>query len=145
VLNSQNNNRIGLGFLEFFFDVSHGVSKTRSAVWKKYLQLVGRDNDHADVTVCTRLLRGKLMYAWAKLIDANQLEALVSKDISKRHHKACSPTLLERIKRGLLESPFSTPEVLEFCKEAFAKKETAKPAKPAKQPVRSSVKPRRDS
>ena len=61
-----------------------------------------------------------VMYAWAKLANANQLEAIVDKDISKRHHKACSPVLLGRLRKGVLESPFTTPEVLEFCKEAFA-------------------------
>ena len=86
-----------------------------------------------------------MVYAWAKLIDFNQIEAIVNKDISKRHHKACSPVLLERIKKGLLESPFTTPEVLEFCKAAFRVKVPEVRAAKPRQPTDSPVKPKRGS
>ena len=95
-----------------------------------------------------------VMYAWAKLVKFDQLEAIVKNDISKRHHKACSPALLERLRKGILESPFTTPEVREFCKAAFAQKPTelkaakTAPGKPTIKPVKATpaqAKPKRNT
>jgi hypothetical protein len=60
-----------------------------------------------------------VVYGWARLVGAAQLEAIVDKDISKRHHKSCSLELLGRLRTGLLASPFTEDEVLEFCRLAF--------------------------
>ena len=70
-----------------------------------------------------------VVYAWARILDATQLENIVKKDMSKRHHKHCSDQLLERLRAGVYESPFTKDNVIEFCKKAFGI--IPKPAAPA--------------
>ena len=60
-----------------------------------------------------------VVYAWAKILSATKLENIVKKDLSKKHHKNCSATLLERLRQGLFRSPFTKESVLDFCKKAF--------------------------
>ena len=67
-----------------------------------------------------------VVFGWARLLDANALEKLVEKDMSKRHHKNCSDKLLEVLRAGIFESPHVKQGVQEYCKRVFPAK--AQPA-----------------
>jgi hypothetical protein len=60
-----------------------------------------------------------VVYGWALIKKASDLETILKADMSKRHHKTCSEILLRRLREGIFKSPFTKESVVKFCKEAF--------------------------
>jgi hypothetical protein len=60
-----------------------------------------------------------VVYAWAKVLLESELEEIILADMSLKHRHDCSPVLLERLRKGVFSSPFSTPKFQEYCRERF--------------------------
>ena len=71
-----------------------------------------------------------VVYKWTRLMNADSLEGLVSKDMTKRHHRACSAELLKTLRDGVFASPFTTPSMQEYCKHVFPKPPVKAPVPP---------------
>jgi hypothetical protein len=60
-----------------------------------------------------------VVYGLTRILNAKDLERSVTADMNRRHRHACTPQLLEKVRRGVYASDHTTPVVEEYCKRFF--------------------------
>lgn len=58
-------------------------------------------------------------YAEATVVKVAQLQTIIEADITVPYRDSCSAELLERIRKGVQTSPFSTPKFQRYCEGKF--------------------------
>jgi|ERR1051326_179177 hypothetical protein len=58
-------------------------------------------------------------YAGAMVVEALKLGRLIEADLTIPHREPCSPELLEKIRRGVFNSPFVRPKFQAYCRDNF--------------------------
>lgn len=68
-------------------------------------------------------------YADAKVVSAAKMEQLIEAGVITPHHREpyCTPALLEKIRKGVLLSPFARPVFQRYCQDRFPA-ESARPS-----------------
>ncbi len=76
--------------------------------------------DVGDHTYITK--RSVLLYAKAALLDVATIERVISDPKSKtnwQRHDCCSAELLERIRKGLIDSKYTKNDIKVLCKKLW--------------------------